>query len=58
MSDRVETTKVTGSVAIGPSSSSVSVTKVVGYLLLIPSDSSDDNDTSRQGHVHCQIVRR
>ena len=57
MADQVETTKVVKYVLTGPNSDDASVSKVVMYLLLEPGDIVA-GDTTSQGHVHAQILRR
>lgn len=57
MADQIETTKVVKYVLTGPNADDVAVSKVVMYLLLEPGEIVA-GDTTRQGHVHAQILRR
>jgi hypothetical protein len=57
MADQVEVTKLNQLVAIGPLTDNIAVSKLVMYVLLEPGDGGEEVST-RQGHVHAQIVRR
>jgi hypothetical protein len=55
MADRIETTKLVGYASTGKDNVA-SVSKLVAYLILEPSDAPDDSN--RQGHVYSQIIRK
>jgi hypothetical protein len=57
MADQVETPKVVGYSITGPTANDASATKVVAYMILVPGEIAA-GDTTRQGHVHAQILRR
>lgn len=57
MADQIEATKLVKYVLIGPENDELSVSKVVMYLLLEPGEIVA-GDTTRQGHVHAQVIRR
>lgn len=54
---QIETTKVVKYVVIGANDDEIAVSKVVAYLILEPGE-IEAGDTSRQGHVHAQVIRR
>lgn len=56
MADRIETSKLTAFVLTGLPDVA-QCTKIVAYALLVPG-SEEPGDTTRQGHVHAQVIRR
>lgn len=54
---QVEATKVVAYVATGSTGAEAASSKVVAYMILTPG-TIEAGDTSRQGHVHTQILRR
>ena len=56
MADQVEVTKLNQSAVIGPTADSISVPKLMMYVLLVPGEG--DDTSNRQGHVHTQIITR
>lgn len=57
MADQVEVPKVVKYVLTGPNDDEAAVSKVVMYLLLEPGEIVA-GDTTRQGHVHTQVISR
>lgn len=55
MANQAEVTKLNQYVLIGPPADTVTVSKLVMYVLLTPGAGGDDN---RQGHTHAQIITR
>ena len=56
---QIEVPKVHAWVGYGPPADSIAVTKLHGWVLLIPGDDTGEGDTTtRQGFVYGQRVRR
>lgn len=57
MAAQIETSKVVQYVVIGSADDSSSASKVTMWLILEPGE-IEAGDTTRQGHVSSQIIRR
>lgn len=57
MANQIEAPKIVQYVLTGSNSNEISAPKVVMYLLLEPGEIVA-GDTTRQGHVYSQIIRR
>lgn len=56
MADQAEVSKLVEGVGIGPLADRAVTSKLVMYVLAVPSDAGDDSN--RQGHVYSRIIRR
>ena len=54
---QIETTKVVPFVVIGANADEIAASKVIMYLVLEPGEQAA-GDTTRQGHIHAQVIRR
>lgn len=57
MANQIEAPKIVKYVVTGPNDDEISSPKVVMYLLLEPGEIVA-GDTTRQGHIHSQIISR
>lgn len=56
---QIELPKVNAYLVTGtPDSDEITIPKINLYAILQPGEGDDGGDTSRQGHVHVQIVRK
>jgi hypothetical protein len=55
MADQIEVTKLNQTAVIGPTADSISVPKLVMYVLLEPGAGDSGN---RQGHVYSRVIVR
>lgn len=54
---QVETSKSVAYAISGNASTDIAASKVVAYMILVPGE-IEAGDTTRQGHVHAQVIRR
>lgn len=57
MANQIEVPKLVAFTAIGAGGDEEAVSKLVAYLVLVPGE-IEPGDTTRQGNVYAQIIRR
>lgn len=54
---QIQASKITAFAAHGPSDE-ISVTKIVGFVILVPGDDGSGGEQPRQAHGYAQTIRR
>lgn len=55
---RIESSKITEFVTLGPPADSIAVPKMTMFLILVPGDDGSVEVAARQAHVYTQKIRR